>query len=457
MIDSSQEARRAAGLVIKSLTDLGYSWQTQVGDVVTVRFTSVAIADLLNATWAICEVDTLRLPRKVTARDLTKTETLHHLATVVGHPVRCLNSTGVTYCIQLTQSPQPVRPRLPHKVPLDVDAATAGAEPGQLAVPVGASIAGPVWRPLVTLGHTLITGASGSGKSNWIHAGLASLLTRYTREQLQIVLIDPKTSEFAAWRQAPHLYGEVATDVEHAVGLLEMVICEMDHRGDLLAGALVRDLAAYNRRAAQPLPYMLVVIDEVIDLLLEAGGENSELAKGIKRLAVRGRSNGILLWIASQHGRFDVLPRTIGLNLASRLAFRVQDANAARLAGCPGAQDISRKIPGRFIANLDGEPMMLQAYHVDDEALLAIADGLGVSAYYPNGLSDKEVALVRFAVDELGGRFIRDRLAAEVPGWSRHHVGKLASQWEHRRWLTAPASPVEPRMVTQELREMAGV
>lgn len=457
MIDSSQEARRAAGLVIKSLTDLGYSWQTQVGDVVTVRFTSIAIADLLNATWAICEVDTLRLPRKVTARDLTKTETLHHLATVVGHPVRCLNSTGVTYCIQLTPTPQPVRLRLPRQVPLDVDTATPGAEPAQLAVPLGVAINGPVWRSLAGLGHTLITGASGSGKSNWIHAALASLLTRVGRDQLQIVLIDPKTSEFAAWGQAPHLYGQVAVDEQHALGLLEMIICEMDHRGDLLRGALVRDLAGYNRRAAQPLPYILVVIDEVLDLLVAAGGEKSDLGKAMTRIAARGRSNGILLWIASQHARFDYLPRVIGMNLASRLAFRVQDANAANLAGCPGAQNISRSTPGRFIANLDGEPMMLQAYHVSDEALLAIADGLGVSAYCPNGLSDKEVALVRFAVDELGGRFIRDRLAGAVPGWSRHQVGKLASQWEHRRWLTAPASPVEPRMVTQELREMAGV
>lgn len=456
MIDSSQEARRAAGLVIKSLTDLGYSWQTQVGDVVTVRFTSIAIADLLNATWAICEVDTLRLPRKVTARDLTKTETLHHLATVVGHPVRCLNSTGVTYCIQLTPTPQPVRPRLPRQVPLDVDAATPGAEAAQLAVPVGVAINGPVWRPLASLGHTLITGASGSGKSNWIHAALAALLTRHGRDQLQIALVDPKTSEFAAWAQAPHLYWRVATDETQAVNLLDAVIGEMDHRGELLRGAMCRDLSAYNKRAANPLPYMLVIIDEVVDLLLAAGGEKSDLAKALTRLAVKGRSNGILLWIASQHSRFDLLPRTVGLNLASRLAFRVQDKSAANLAGCPGAQDISRNTPGRFIANLDGEGTMLQAYFVSDDALLAIAGGLGATATN-GGLSDGEVALVQYAIEALDGRFIRDRLASEVPGWSRHRVGKLAETWERRHWLTAPASPVEPRMVTAELRQLAGV
>lgn len=456
MIDTAGEAKRAAQLVVKSLTDLGYAWTTQVGDVVTVRFNSVAIADLRGATWAICEVDTLRLPRKVTARDLTKAETLHHLATVCGHPVRCLNSTGVTYCIQLTPTQAPARPRLPTRVPLDLEQALQGADASALAVPLGVSVRGPVWRTLTNLGHTLITGASGSGKSNWIHAALAALLTRHGRDRLQIVLVDPKTSEFAAWGRAPHLYGDVAINEDDAVRLLDKVIGEMDHRGELLRGALVRDLAAYNQRAAVPLPYMLVVIDEVVDLLLAAGGEKSPLAKSLTRLAVKGRSNGILLWIASQHARFDLLPRTVGLNLASRLVFRVQDASAANLAGCPGAQDISRDKPGRFIANLDGQPVMLQAYYVGDDELLAIAGSLGATPTAA-ALSDAEVALVRYAVSEMGGRFVRDRLAVEVPGWSRHTVGKLAGQWERRHWLTAPASPIEPRMVTPELAQMAGV
>lgn len=455
MIDSAGEAKRSAQLVIKSLTDLGYSWQTQVGDLVTVRFQSVAVADLRGATWAICEVDTLRLPRKVSARDLTKPETLHHMATVVGHPVRCLNSTGVTYCIQLTPTPQPARPRLPTHVPLDVDAALPDAG-DKLAAPVGVSVRGPVWRTLPALGHTLITGASGSGKSNWIHAALACLLTRHGRDRLQIAVVDPKTSEFAAWGQAPHLYGSVAVNEDQALRLLDMVIGEMDRRGDLLRGALVRDLAGYNRTAAVPLPYMVVIIDEVIDLLLAAGGEKSTLAKALTRLAVKGRSNGILLWVASQHARFDLLPRTVGLNLASRLVFRVQDASAANLAGAPGAQDISRDKPGRFIANLDGDPVMCQAYVVTDDQLLAIAGSLG-AVPAAAALSDAEVALVRHAVDELDGRFIRDRLACDVPGWSRHKVGKLAEVWERRHWLTAPASPTEPRLVTPELRQMAGV
>lgn len=454
MNDPALEARRSAELIIKALTDLGYAWETRIGDTVTVRFESIALAELLGATWAICEVDTLRLPRRVTARDLVKQETVHHLATVCGHPVRCLNSTGVTYCIQLTPKPPPVRPRLPRQVPLDLELALRGADPAQMPVPIGLSFKGPVWRPLVEMGHTLITGASGSGKSNWIHAALASLLTRCTRDQLQIVLVDPKTSEFAAWAQAPHLYGDVAIDEEQAVRLLDMVIGEMDRRGELLRGALVRDLAAYNR-LGQPLPYMVVIIDEVVDLLLAAGGEKSPLAKALTRLAVKGRSNGIVLWIASQHSRFDLLPRTVGLNLASRLVFRVQDASAANLAGCPGAHEIARSCPGRFIANLDGENQQLQAYHVDDAQLMDITSGLGTPA---GSISDDEAQLVRYAVDELGDRFVINDLVSRFSGqWTNHRVRTLAKKWERCGWLTTPASVIDARRVTPELAQMAGV
>ena len=452
MIDSVTDAKRAAGLVVKSLTDLGYAWQTQAGDQVTVRFNSVAVADLLGATWAICEVDTLRLPRRVTARDLTKPETIHHLATVVGHPVRCLNSTGVTYCIQLTPPLQPARPRLPRQARLDLALALRGSDQAQLPVPIGVSVNGPVWRPLVTLGHTLIAGASGSGKSNWIHVALAALLTRATRDQVQVALVDPKTAEFAVWSRAPHLYGHVAVDEQQAVGLLDKVIGEMDRRGEMLRGALVRDLAAYNQQAAQPLPYVVVVIDEVVDLLLAGGGEKSPLGKAMMRIAVKGRSTGIILWIASQHSRFDLLPRSIALNLGSRLVFRVQDAAAAHLAGGPGAHEIARNCPGRFIANLDGKAEQMQAYHVSDEDLLAITSEMRGA---DGAVSAEEAALVRYAVAELGGGFVVNKLAARFAGqWTHHRIRTLAELWERRGWLTTPASVVEPRRVTPALMQM---
>ena len=462
LIDPAAEARRVAGLVIKSLTDLGYAWQTQIGDVVQVRFDSIGLADLLGATWAICEVDTLRLPRRVTARDLTKPETLHHLATVCGHPVRCLNSTGVTYCIQLTPTHRPPPPRLPRQVLLDLD--QAPDQSGELLVPLGVGYGGPLWRPLPGLGHTLITGASGSGKSNWLHAALAALLTTVGPESLRLALIDPKVSEFAAWAHAPHLWRTpavpdgIAHDEQQAVVLLTALIDEMDRRGQLLAGALARDLAGYNRRAVQPLPYLLIVIDEVLDVLLAAGGERSDLARALTRLAVKGRSNGILLWIASQHARFDLLPRAVGLNLASRLVFRVQDANAATLAGCPGAERISRERPGRFLARLDAEPVPVQAYHVDDEQLRQIAQGLGAPTTPAPLVPPDQAALVRYAIEHLDGCFIVGKLAAAFTGeWTHYRIAALARTWEARGWLSKPAHATDARRVVGELLQNCGV
>ena len=450
MIDAIDEARRTAGLVIKSLTDLGYAWQTAVGDVVTVRFRSVSIGEFLGATWAICEVDTSRLPRRVTARDLTKPETIHHLAAVTGHLVRCLNSTGVTYCIQLT--PSAPQARLPTRVPLDLDSRPAG----DLLVPVGVARSGAVWAELPALGHTLVTGTTGSGKSNWVHSALAGLLTVTDRARLQVALIDPKRSEFAAWSGVPQLYGQIVTDEAAAAALLDMLVGEMERRGDLLAGVLARDLAGYNQRAPAPLPYLLIVVDEVLDLLLRAGNRRIETA--LVSLSAKGRSAGILVWIATQHARYDLLPRMVNLNLSSRLVFRVQDARAAELAGCPGAESIPRARPGRMLAKLDDAPQLMQAFWIDDRRLGEVVGTLGATPPAPRpALDEVDAELVRYALTELSGRFSINALAAAFAGAgvTHHRVRTLAARLESRGLLMPQEGPNAGRRVTEELARLS--
>jgi hypothetical protein len=445
-IDPRQETQRVAGLVIKALTDLGHAWRREDGGMQTVKFATVGYGELAGGLVAVLEVDTQRLPRRVTARDLTRSETLHHLATVCGHPLCCLNTTGVTYVVRLTPPRPP--PRLPTRVPLELDSRPAG----DLPVPVGVGREGAVWCELRALGHTLITGTSGSGKSSWIHAGLAGLLSGAGRDRVQVALVDPKRSEFAAWAGIPQLYGPIATDESSAARLLEMLVGEMERRGDLLAGALARDLAGYNRRAAAPLPYLLIVVDEVLDLLLSAGSRRIETA--LMRLAAKGRSAGVLLWIATQHARFDLLPRTVGLNLASRLVFRVQDANAANLAGCPGAEQIPRNRAGRMLARLDGPPVLMQAYYVDDSRLHELVAGLGAVPAAP-ALDELEAQLVRYAIRELGGRFTIHALVAAFTGRATHYrVRTLAERLERRGLLLAPEGPTAGRRVTPELQAL---
>lgn len=278
-IDPKAETVRVASLVVKALTDVGQAYRRDDGTWQTIRFRTTGYGEITGgALVAVLEVDTQRLPKRVTARDLVKPEMLHHLSTVCGHPVRCLNSVGVTYVVGLT--PPPAAPRLPSRVPLDLDHRPTG----DLPVPIGVGRDGSVWVELRDLGHTLVTGTSGSGKSSWIHAALAGLLSGTDRTRIQVALIDPKRSEFAAWAGVPQLYGEIATDDTSSAKLLDMLVGEMERRGDLLAGALARDLASYNKRAAAQVPYMLVVVDEVLDLLL---GGNKAIETSLVRLAAK--------------------------------------------------------------------------------------------------------------------------------------------------------------------------
>lgn len=455
-IDAESESTRAAGLAIKALSDLGYEWRRQDGGVHTVMFSAVGYGELPGgAVVCVLEVDTLRLPRRVTARDLTKPDTVHHIATVCGHPAAVLNTTGVTYVLRLT--PAAPSPRLPGSVALDL-----GTRPAGLSVPVGVGRSGPLWRDLGKMGHTLVTGASGSGKSNWLHAALAALVSGASPEVLRLVVVDPKVSEFAAWGRVPHLWAPIATDERGAVRLLGAVVAELDRRGELLAGALVRDLAAYNRGAAVKLPALLVVFDEVLDLVLSAGGEKSDLARLLVRIAVKGRSAGVFLWVASQHARFDLLPRAVTVNMHSRLVFRVGDQAAAAMAGCPGAERISRDRPGRFLAALDGGPVApYQAFRLGDSELLAVVSsvvGHDVTPV-PAALSDLERALVQHAVLDLDGGFVVGKLAAAFRdhGVTHHQVRRIAEHWERDGLLSPAAGITEPRRVTAVLATLAGV
>ena len=453
-IDPAAETHRVAGLVVKALTDLGHAWTRADGELVTVRFSAVGYGQIAGALCAVLEVDTVRLPRKVTARDLTKPETIHHLATVAGHPCRVLNTVGVTYVLRLT--PAPRVPALPARVQLDLTTRPAGT----LAVPVGLGRDGESWRALPALGHTLVTGASGSGKSNWLHAALAALVTGAGPDVLRLALVDPKVSEFAAWARVPHLWDPIATDERAAARLLARCVDEVDRRGELLAGALVRDLGAYNRQAVVKLPYLLVVFDEVLDLLLAAGGERSDLARLLTRLAVKGRSAGVLVWVASQHARFDLLPRAVGVNLASRLVFRVADGPAAQLAGCPGAERIRRDRPGRFLARLDGGVVApYQAFVVDDTQLLAVVSAAAGQDLTPRppDLSEDERAMVHYALAELGGAFTVGKLTATFQGRIGHRViRETAARWEREGLLTTPQGITDPRRVTPALAALAG-
>jgi hypothetical protein len=401
----------------------------------------------------VLEVDVQRLPPRVSIHKLTSPDTLHHLTAVVGKPVHKLNTTGLTYCIEL--QPRGVR-RLPTRVHLDLDA----RPPGAYMVPIGQGRDRAEWRSLLDTSHILVGGESRSGKSTWLNALLVALLSTHTPDELRLALVDPKGVEFAPFGGVPHLVQPVATTPRTASAVMSWLIAEMDRRQALFAGVYARNLHAYNERVRArgedeaALPLILAVIDEVSDIALQCG-LRSAFYQNLIRLSSKGAAFGLILVLAAQNPKAEVLNTLIRGNMSTRIAFRVSGADHSRtILGCGGAQKLPRTIRGRMMARLDESLVELQGFYVPDEAVLALARRW-VEAHAIQ-LSPVERDLVRYAREELGGAFPIGRLYERFKGRiSYRQLSKLGRRWEHTGWLSPPASVVEARRVTDELWALA--
>lgn len=426
--------------ILRALDRLGFVHETQDGGVFTIRFDAV---NIYGSAWAAYHVDAERLWHFSVA-DLGKPAVLRQLSAVTRKPVRAYDDGGLAYVVELAPKP---KTRLPDNVMLDLSAKPDGA----LTVPVGVGRDGGIWRNLPDIGHALIVGTSGAGKSTLIHSALASLLTSCGPDLLRVALIDPKRSEFAPWAGVPHLIGDIANTEVQATALLSHLATEIDIRGDLLAGTLVRDLAAYNRKAASPMPYILIAIDECLDLVLSAGSK-SELAGYLKTIAIRGRSAGVILWAATQHASaVDGLPRVVNVNLSTRLVFRVADDMAARSAGCPGAENIGRDRPGRLLAKIDGKPQELQGYNLPDADLLRVARAIAGSKPSGPTLTETEAALIAWALTDNDGYLSLADIQRQAQLGPRE-ARRLADTWERRGWLVKDTQRKNRRRVSDDLK-----
>ncbi|MBU0491315.1 MAG: hypothetical protein KKA73_03010 [Chloroflexi bacterium] len=450
-LDPTGETERAARLVQQALTQLGHAYTTQDGRLVQICYKSLSVA---GDRYGLLEVDTQRLPPKVNVARLVHEDVLHHLTAVVGKPVHRLNTTGLTYCVAL----QPAqRVRLPRHVALPQDLAEQlGTEPYR--IPIGVGHEGPVWRSLLQTGHILVGGETGGGKSTWLQGLLAALLTAHDPTQLQLYLVDPKIVELALWADIPHLGQPIATEVDEATAVIERLLAELDRRAALFQSVLARNLAAYNARAAEPLPLVLLVIDEVTDLALQAGLK-SPFYIGLTRLVSKARSFGIVLVVATQHPKAEVLNTLIRENFSTRLAFRVTTVDHSRvILGTGGAQEIPRTVRGRMLARVDNRLAPLQGYYVADETLQAVAQQVRGQPVAPP-LADIELALVRYATAHLDGAFHIDKLTETFkgqPGASRRQLLKRARRWEARGWLTPALPGQQARQITAELLALVG-
>jgi DNA segregation ATPase FtsK/SpoIIIE-like protein len=194
-----------------------------------------------------------------------------------------------------------------------------------LGLALGNDVAGqPIIADLARMPHLLIAGATGQGKSVCINVLLSSLLVQYTPQELRLVVIDPKRVELQGYNELPHLATPVIVESHQAAGALRWATVEMERRYKLLAGEGVRNIAGYNEKAlaqaARAMPYIVIVIDELADLMIVAAGEVEEL---ICRIAQLARAVGIHLVIATQRPSTDIITGLIKANIPSRIAFAV--------------------------------------------------------------------------------------------------------------------------------------
>lgn len=243
---------------------------------------------------------------------------------------------------------------------------------GKLPIVLGEDVKGqPVVTDLARMPHLLIAGATGSGKSVCINAIVTCLLMNHTPDSLRFLMIDPKMVELSVYNGIPHLLAPVVTDVEQAAKVLYWGVKEMERRYQLCSKVNARDLERYNayltKRGEKPLPYIVVIVDEMADLMMAAP---EEVEKHICRLAQMARAVGIHLIIATQRPSTDVITGLIKANFPARIAFAVSSQIDSRvILDMPGAERLLGKGDMLSMRSDASKVERLQGAYMDDEEI----------------------------------------------------------------------------------------
>ncbi len=212
----------------------------------------------------------------------------------------------------------------------------------KLPIALGKSISGkPIVGDLFSMPHLLIAGTTGSGKSVCINTIILSLLYRHTPDKCKFILIDPKMLELSTYEGIPHLLCPVITEAKKATSVLGWVVKEMESRYRLMTKEGVRNIDGYNAKHKLPMPYIVVVVDEMSDLMLVAG---KEIENYIQKLSQMARAAGIHIIMATQRPSVDVITGTIKANFPTRISFQVTSKIDSRtILGEQGAEQLLGK------------------------------------------------------------------------------------------------------------------
>jgi DNA segregation ATPase FtsK/SpoIIIE, S-DNA-T family len=285
------------------------------------------------------------------------------------------------------QIPNPVREAISLRELLESDAYTRSQS--KLTLALGKTIHGePYVTDLATMPHLLIAGSTGTGKSVGLNSMLTSLLYRATPDDVRLIMVDPKRLELGMYEDIPHLLTPVVVDPKKASNALKWAVHEMEERYKTLAGEGVRNIEQYNRniraalaeRGAQDdderktLPFIVVVIDELADLMMVAGNEVEE---SIARLAQMARAVGIHLILATQRPSVDVIAGLIKANLPSRISFRVSSKTDSRtILDSNGAEQLLGKGDMLFLPPASSRAIRLHGPYISEQESARLASFL---------------------------------------------------------------------------------
>jgi S-DNA-T family DNA segregation ATPase FtsK/SpoIIIE len=304
---------------------------------------------------------------------------------------------------------------------------------------LGKDVAGKaVSADLAAMPHLLIAGTTGSGKSVCVNAFLTCLLINNTPDDLRLILVDPKRVELTGYNGIPHLLAPVVVDAERVVGALQWMMREMDNRYHKFAQMGVRNIVDYNAklqaRGEKKIPYLVVVIDELADLMMLAPDETE---RTITRLAQLARATGLHLVLATQRPSVDVLTGLIKANFPSRIAFAVASGVDSRvILDQPGAERLLGRGDMLFQAPDAPAPVRLQGAYVSDAEIQRLVQywrGFSEQSEYRTGTDDPA---------DLGSHDSQSSQSSPVPLGSPSSPPKQIAIWDEM----APQEEEDPML-----------
>lgn len=268
-------------------------------------------------------------------------------------------------------------------------------EPSKLKIALGRDVSGkPMVADLAKMPHLLIAGATGSGKSVGLNSFLISFLYNNSPKEMRFIMIDPKQVELSTYNGLPHLLTPVITDPEKAATALRWAVAEMNRRYKVCAEAGHRNIADYNadRKTAEKMPKIVIVIDELADLMMTA---QKEVEASICRLAQMARAVGMHLIVATQRPSVDVITGLIKANIPSRIAFTVASSVDSRtILDTSGAEDLLGNGDMLYLSGTMGKPVRIQGIYISSKEIERVTNRLKLTkqTHYNEEITSKAMA-----------------------------------------------------------------